>query len=335
MAGLVIGVMCLFAAIVCFAIGCVYAKKARNEKYEDWDCKAISVTMRTISAISAVITVISIGAGCMKSVPTGNTGIVTVFGEVRSQTYEAGLHFAAPWVKVICMDNRVQKQQIQMTVFSSDIQEVDVTYSVNYQINKANAQDIYRTIGTHYYDIVVVPKVQETVKQVVAKYNAESLISNRAEVSATIEDGLKNILAGYNIELVAASMENMDFTDAFTNAVEAKQVAEQNKIKAQTEQEQAIIEAKAAAEKVRIDAQAQADAQLIAAQNDVEVQKLAADAAEYAGQKQAAVNERISQSLTPELNQYYLIEAWKDGAAMPNTVVGDSSLINGVLNYGK
>ena len=182
---------------------------------------------------------------------------------------------------------------------------------------------------------VVVPKVQETVKQVVAKYNAESLISNRAEVSTTIEDNLRDILAGYNIELVAASMENMDFTDAFTNAVEAKQVAEQNKIKAQTEQEQAIIEAKAAAEKVRIDAQAQADAQLIAAQNDVEVQKLAADAAEYAGQKQAAVNERISQSLTPELNQYYLIEAWKDGAAMPNTVVGDSSLINGVLNYGK
>ena len=53
MAGLVIGVMCLFAAIVCFAIGCVYAKKARNGTDEDWDCKAISVTMRTISAISA------------------------------------------------------------------------------------------------------------------------------------------------------------------------------------------------------------------------------------------------------------------------------------------
>ena len=39
-------------------------------------------------------------------------------------------------------------------------------------------------------------------------------------------------LAAYNIELVGASIENMDFTDAFTDAVEAKQVAEQNKLRA-------------------------------------------------------------------------------------------------------
>jgi regulator of protease activity HflC (stomatin/prohibitin superfamily) len=39
----------------------------------------------------------------------------------------------------------------------------------------------------------------------------------------------------------------MDFTDAFTNAVEAKQVAQQNKLKAETEAEQKVIEAEAAA----------------------------------------------------------------------------------------
>ena len=50
------------------------------------------------------------------------------------------------------------------------------------------------------------------------------------------------------IELVNAAIENLDFTDEFTNAVEAKQVAEQNKIKAKTEAEQRVIEANAAAE---------------------------------------------------------------------------------------
>ena len=333
MGGLILSIVFLIVAIAGVVCAVYYAKAIGTDRDEYGEMHTISLVWKIVSGVSAGLAAIIILFSCMKSVPTGSTGIVTVFGEVRSQTYEAGLHFAAPWVKVVCMDNRVQKQSLQMTVFSSDIQEVDIIYSVNYQINKSNAQDIYRTIGTDYYNVVVVPKVQETVKQVVAKYNAESLISSRAEVSSLIENNLRDILAGYNIELVAASMENMDFTDAFTNAVEAKQVAEQNKIKAQTEQEQAIIEAEAAAEKVRIDAQAQADAQLIAAQNDVEVQKLAADAAEYAGQKQAAVNERIAQSLTAELNQYYLIEAWKNGAAMPSTVVGDSSLINGILNY--
>ena len=322
MIGLVLGALLAVAAFIALIVGI----KAEDEEFK--------VGGRVVSGIAAVLAIVSVILGCIRTVPTGMTGIVTVFGEVKPVTYEAGLHFTAPWVTVVNMDNRVQKKQIEMSVFSSDIQEVDVMYSVNYQINKSNAQEIYRTIGTGYYDIVIVPKVQETVKAVVAKYNAESLVSSRAEVSGKIQEELTVILAGYNIELVAASMENMDFTDAFTNAVEAKQVAEQNKIKAQTEQEQAIIEAQAAAEKIRIDAQAQADAQLIAAQNDVEVQKLAADAAEYAGQKQAAVNERIAQSLTPELNQYYLIEAWKAGAAMPGTVVGESSLINGILNYG-
>lgn len=321
----IIGIVLLIVGVLLFFVGVSIDEDLNLEK------KGLSVC----GVLAFLLAIVLMGLSFIKTVSTGKTGIVTVFGEVKPITYEAGIHIAAPWVKVIQMDNRVQKQMIEMSVFSSDIQEVNVAYSVNYQINKANAQEIYRTIGTEYYDIVIVPKVQETVKAVVAKYNAESLISSRTEVSSKIQTDLANILAGYNIELVAASLENMDFTDAFTNAVEAKQVAEQNKVKAQTEQEQALIEAEAAAEKIRINAQAEADAQLIAAQNDVEVQKLAADAAEYAGQKQAAVNERIAQSLTAELNQYYLIEAWKAGAEMPNTVVGDSSLINGVLNYNK
>ena len=263
---------------------------------------------------------------CIRTVPTGSTGIVTTFGKVENYTYEAGIHFTAPWITVVNMDNRTQKQTIEMGAFSSDIQEVQVTYTINYQIDKSNAQEIYKTIGKDYYSVVVLPKTYEAVKAVIAKYNAENLVASRGTLSQEIESTLSSTLANSNIQLVSTSLENLDFTDTFTNAVEAKQVAEQNKLRAQTEQEQAIIEAEAQAKKKVIEAQAVADAQLIAAQNDVEVQKLAADASEYAGQKQASINERIANSLTPELNQYYLIEAWKSGADVPETVLGETSI---------
>lgn len=264
--------------------------------------------------------------GCVKTVPTGNTGIVTTFGNVENYTYEAGIHFAAPWQEVVNMDNRTQRETIEMSAFSSDIQEVSVAYTINYQINKQNAQTIYKTIGSDYLHVVILPKTMESVKSVIAKYNAESLVESRGTLSKQIEETLTSELERYNIELSSTSLENLDFTDTFTDAVEAKQVAEQNKLKAQTEAEQAVIEAEAEAEKKRIAAKAEADAALIAAENDVEVQKLAADAAEYAGEKTAAVNKRIAESITPELNDYYLIEAWKDGANVPDTVVGDANV---------
>lgn len=265
--------------------------------------------------------------GGIKAVPTGNTGIVTTFGKVENISLDAGIHFMAPWKKVINMDNRTQKQSIEMACFSSDIQEVNVTYTVNYQINKANAQEIYKTIGTEYFDKIVMPKALEAVKSVFAKYTAEDLIASRSSLSKEIETILVEKLEAQNIEITATSIENIDFTDAFTNAVEAKQVAEQNKLKAQTEQAQQTLEAQAAAERKVIEAQANADSSIVAAQADAEVAKIAADSAEYQGQKDAAIMSNLGKMLEqyPDLVKYYYVTNW-DGK-MPQTMLGDDTNI--------
>ena len=261
----------------------------------------------------------------IKTVPTGHTGIVTTFGKVEDVTLDAGIHFMAPWKKVVKMDNRTQVQALALSCFSSDIQEVTVTYTVNYQINKANASSIYKNIGTDYFNVVVKPKVHEALKGVFAQYTAESLVSERGTLSAKIEDVLIAALDGYNIEIVATSLENIDFTDAFTNAVEEKQVAQQNKLKAETEQERLNLEAKAKAERDVIDAQALADAALIAANNEAEIVKIQADSAEYQGQKDAAIMEAIGNKLAtyPELVDYYYIQGW-DGQ-LPETMLSDGT----------
>ncbi|MBO4354106.1 MAG: prohibitin family protein [Clostridia bacterium] len=263
--------------------------------------------------------------GCFTTISTGHTGIVTTFGKVEDATLEAGMHFILPWQETIEMDNRNQKAAVSLQCFSSDIQEVDVNYTLNYQISKENAQEIYRTIGTGYYDTVILPRIEEAVKTVFSKYDAENLISNRENLSTEIKQILEARLATYHIEVIDASVENMDFSDAFTNAVEEKQVAAQNKLKAETEQAQRTMEQQAEAERNIIKANADAQTAVIAANADLDIVKIQADAAEYAGQKDAAINKAIAESLTPELLYYYYIKGW-DGK-LPSTYISQEDFM--------
>lgn len=287
----------------------------------NWKEETFGLKFRQVFCLAGMLLAL---IGCMKSVPTGHTGIVTTFGKVENYTLDAGISFEAPWKKVIKMDNRTQKQSVTLSCFSSDIQEVTAIYTVNYQIDKANAQEIYRNIGQSYYDIIVYPTITESVKAVMAKYNAEELISSRTTLASEIEVLLKEKLTPYNIQIVSTSMEDIDFNDTFTNAVEAKQVAQQNKLKAQTEQEQMLIEAEAAAQKAVIEAQAKADAAIIAANNDAEIVKIQADSAEYQGQKDAAIMAAIGEQLSqhPELIEYYIINGWNGD--LPDTMLSDN-----------
>ncbi len=244
---------------------------------------------------------------CYVSVPTGHTGVVTTFGKVENITLEAGVHFKLPWQEVIKMDNRVQKSTLDMSCFSSDIQEVTMKYSVNYQISKQDAMTIYKTIGTDYYNTVNAPCITEAVKIVTARYNAEELISSRSGMAMEIEEVLETKLLQYNIELVGTSIENMDFTDAFTQAVEAKQVAQQNKLRAETEAEQKVIEANAAAEIKKVEADAEAYQTITRAEAE------------------AKANREIAESLTQALIDYTYAQTW-DGK-LPTFMTGEQGIV--------
>jgi regulator of protease activity HflC (stomatin/prohibitin superfamily) len=286
-----------------------------------------------------VIIVIS----CFATVPTGHTGILTTFGKVEDTTYEAGVHFILPWQEVVNMDNRVQKLTKDMEAFSSDIQEVTLKYTLNYRIESSQAQKLYKTVGVNYPATIVEPKIEDAVKTITAQYNAENLVSKRAELGDKIEALLTESLASYNIVVMGTAVENLDFTDEFTTAVEAKQVAEQNKIKAKTEQERETMEkeqelkrneaaAQSAAKVARTEAESAAEVAKIQANADLEVSKIQADAAEYAGQKEAAKNKALASSLTEELLKYNYILQWN--GQLPETYMGSEN-VNTILDITK
>lgn len=265
-----------------------------------------------------------IGLSCVASIPTGHTGVLTTFGKVENKTFDAGINVKAPWQNVVTMDNRVQKANTTLACFSSDIQEVTIAYTLNYQIDKANAQEIYRSVGTAYYETVIVPNVAEAVKVVTARYTAEQLVGSRAELAEAIDVVLSESLSKYNIQVVSTAIEDMDFTDAFTNAVEAKQVAAQNKLQAEIEQAQKVMEQEAAAEMAVIQANAAAETAKIKAQADLEVVKIEADGVEYTGRKEAAANKALADSLTEKLLEYYYIQNWN--GKLPDTYVGSEDV---------
>ena len=318
----IIGVLSLLIAVCTI----VYtAKKCKHGAYPNHKKAGTAIV-----AIALLIGIVGITADCITTIPTGHTGIVTTFGRVEDYTYEAGVHTKAPWQQVVKMDNRIQKAIVDMSCFSSDIQEVDTSYTINYQIEKANAQTIYRTIGQDYYTTIILPRIQESVKSMIAKYDAENLIASREQLSTQIREDLTAKLAVYNVEVIDASIENLDFSDAFTNAVEAKQVAAQEKLKAEIQQEQANIEAKAAAERAVIAAQAEAEKAVIQAEAAAEAQKKEADAKAYAGEKEAEANEKIAASLSQELIDYKTVEQWN--GELPTYVGGEGTMP--ILNFG-
>ena len=323
MAIFVLGILAIFATVLSWV---VMIKKCRHGAYPKQ--KKIYTTIVIFGILFGIF---GTTAGCITTIPTGHTGIVTTFGRVEDYTFEAGVHMKAPWQQVVKMDNRIQKAIVDMSCFSSDIQEVDTSYTINYQIEKANAQTIYRTIGQDYYTTIILPRIQESVKSMIAKYDAENLIASREKLSTEIKEDLTAKLAVYNVEVIDASIENLDFSDAFTNAVEAKQVAAQEKLKAEIQQEQANIEARAAAERAVIAAEAEAEKAVIQAQAAAEAQKKAADAKAYAGEKEAEANEKIAASLSQELIDYKTVEQWN--GELPTYVGGEGTLP--ILNLQK
>lgn len=337
MFGIIIAILLIIGGAVGSGVWTSIVNKEYKDAHRQWQTKVEQVKARGFSAddweepekpkkkllpfyICLPLAIIILFTSCVAVVPTGYTGILTTFGRVEERTIPAGFNIIAPWQNVIKMDNRTQKVQVTTSAFSKDIQQVDIVMSVNYCIDQQTAQILYKTVGVNYYENVMYPRIQENTKAVFSQYSAENLIGERDMLSDQVLEHTAGDMQKYGITIISIAIEDIDFTDAFTNAVEAKQVAAQNKLTAQTQQEQMTMEQEAAAERAVIAAKAQAEQDVIAANADLEVVKIQAEASLYAGQREAEMNQRIAEALTGDLISYYWIKQWN--GELPSTVLG-------------
>ena len=279
--------------------------------------KILCIVVAAFMVLLCVVDIASPGYGFFARVDSGYVGIVTHFGKIEDKVLPAGFHLTSYFEHVHPINVRTQIKGGDVVAFSSDIQQVTMYVSVNYNVTPDAANTLYRTVSGEYFATLVSPRVNEDVKAVVSNYTAESLIANREKLSSEILELLQADLEKYGITISMISVENIDFTDAFESAVEAKQVATQDKQRAQTQQEQQTMEAEQAAKRKKIDAQAAAD-----------VVKLEADAEAYQtrvkAEAQAEANEKISASLTQSLIDYTQALNW-DGK-LPGVYSGAGAL---------
>ena len=254
-----------------------------------------------------ILAVIFLGSSFVV-IPAGHTGVALTFGKVEDVVLQEGLHFKVPFVqKIVVVDNRIVKLDVNTEAFSKDLQTINTVVAVNYHVGKENSQTLYKNVGMGFEEVLISPAVNEVLKAVTAKYTAVELVSSRAEVSMLLDEGLNEKMNAYGIFINELNIINWDFSEEYINAVEAKQVAEQNLIKTRTEQEQALVIANTEAQKRVIAAEAEAN----------EIKVLA--------EANAESNRIITESISDILIKYQTVAKW-DGK-LPTVMSGSDNML--------
>ena len=175
-------------------------------------------------------------AGPFVEVPAGNVGVVTNFGQVQTVTLEPGLHLVVPIVQhVTNVDTRVQPHQFQeIDAASKELQTVKLTGTMNYHIDGQFASDLFQRVGTDFAAKIIDPAFNDFIKTVVPDYSVNDILAKRDEIRSLAKAQLAANLAQYHIIVDDIYIANIAFSDAFQQAIEAKQVAQQQ---VQTEQQ--------------------------------------------------------------------------------------------------
>jgi regulator of protease activity HflC (stomatin/prohibitin superfamily) len=274
--------------------------------------RGIGSTVVVVLVIAVILS--TLGAGLVY-VESNERGVVRTIraGGVRPDELEPGLHWIVPIVEQVVtysisnqtytMSAASQEGQVQgddsIRARTKDGQEVIIDASVIYQVDPTKVVPLHIVWQNRYEDGFVRPEARGIIRDAISQYGIEEVVSTkRAEIVQIISTELATSLSENNLRLIDFVLRDIHFSEGYAQAVEQKQIAEQQAQQARLTVEQKKQEA----EQARQVAQGQADAAVIAAQGAAEARLIQAEA-------EAQANELIAASLedNPELLQYQYI----------------------------
>jgi len=264
-----------------------------------------------IGSIVAALLLI-IGLNSYTVINPGEAGVLSVLGKAQEKALLEGIHYKFPFIsKVDVYDVTVQKFEVPAQSATKDLQDLKASFAINFRLDPVKVVDVRRKQGTlqNVVSKVIAPQTQESFKVAAARKTAEEAITKRDELKRDFDIALNKRLDKYGIIVLDTSVVDLQFSKAFAQAVEDKQIAEQRA-------QRAVYIAREAEQK------AQAD--INRAKGKAEAQRLLAETLRAQGGSLVLQKEAI--------------EAWqKGGSQMPNVLVmgGDNeSSIPFLFNLG-
>jgi len=212
------------------------------------------------NAATALIAAGALGYGAFNSVYNVDGGHrAVVFNRLtgmKSTVYGEGLNFNIPWFEhPYIYDIRTRPCNLQTLTGSKDLQMVTIGVRLLHKPDPNKLVSIYQRLGMNYDERILPSIMNECAKAVVARYNANELLTKRDQVSADVRKELLERAAVFNVLLEDVAITHLSFSPEYSRAVEAKQVAQQEAerakyivIGAQQEKQTIITKAKGEAE---------------------------------------------------------------------------------------
>jgi prohibitin 2 len=196
---------------------------------------------RAAAAAAQSVTALAVAGGLaygtynsVYTVPGGHRAVVfnRVLG-MKEAIYGEGLNFNIPWFeRPVIYDIRTRPVNLQTLTGSKDLQMVTIAVRVLHKPNPGKLVWIYRTLGTNYDERILPSIMNESAKAIVARYNANELLTKRDQVSREVSIDLQKRAAKFNVILDDVAITHLSFSPEYARAVEAKQVAQQDAEKA-------------------------------------------------------------------------------------------------------
>ncbi len=260
---------------------------------------------------------LTILGGSWYTVDSGYRGVQIRNGAVTG-TAEPGLGFKMPIIdKVVDISVQSQSRQyVDVATYSKDQQTAMLALSVNFRFPADQVETIYTNFGGEegVLSRLLDRQVYDEVKNVFGKFNAVTAIQERDRLVAEVQTAIQNSVVG-PIIIETVQIENIDFSAAYEDSIEARMLAEVEvqKVKQNAERE------KVQAQIVVTQAQAQADAQVAQA-------KAAAEATRLQGDAEADAIRAKGGALRDNPQLVDLIQAEKWDGMLPTHMVPDATV---------
>jgi prohibitin 2 len=187
---------------------------------------AAAAAARSVTALTAACGLAYGTYNSIYTVPGGHRAVVfnRVIG-MKDTVYGEGLNFNIPWFERPCVfDIRTRPVNLQTLTGSKDLQMVTIAVRVLHKPDPSKLVWIYRFLGTNYDERVLPSIMNESAKAIVARYNANELLTKREHVSREISIDLRKRAGYFNVLLEDVAITHLSFSPEYARAVEAKQV---------------------------------------------------------------------------------------------------------------